>query len=808
MAFIPSGGGGLQNPLTEDIVGQDHTMTAMSLVETANLKLTNPTLLSQQYVLGYDPATKEITYYDPPDGTLVGIAAGNGIEITGAVPTPQVNLKDLGDPTTATYPTSVTVDTYGRVTAITAGSQPITSIVATTGQLTATTVDGETTVGLPNVGTAATTAYPASITTDAQGRITAATAGTAPITSLVAGTGIKVSGNQITNDGVISVTAGTGMSLTGSAQGPIVNNDGVLALTQGTGMLVTGTNANKTIALPSVGTAGTYTYPTTLTTDAQGRISAITAGSAPTVYTGGSGISIVGSTVNNTGVLAVSAGSGISITGTNTDRSITNNGVLSVTGTTNQITANTTSGATTLSLPASVTTTTYNASSATQNTKGFSMVGSVGSTTDFYPQVSNDGFSLDTDLNDAAIIYNNNGAGNGFVISRREGHGLRLDSAGNAAIYGSLTINNGQTPITSLTGGTGISVAGTTIANSGILSVTGTSGQVNATTTSGATTVSLPNVGTAGTYSIPTSLTTDAQGRLSAVAVRSITTSFYNNLNIPPADLTINAPSKCVSMTIVGGGGGGGGTARTYYGPTSVWLGAHGGGGGSGYRCVKNFTYSTSFVINSITIGTGGAAGTNASGYGTQNGTPGGRGGTTIVTITIDGVKQSYMAMGGYGGGGASAVESNDDGGNGGAGFSGGGGGATSGYSGDGARSGAGGQGDYSAGGQDGTEAILNNPGTNVQGGNGGTNYNYWQTDRRTWGVMGYNATTSFGWGGGAGGGPYGGYYGFFNGGDDYQPPAFGQGGGGYGGSIANFGTGSAVNPSSGAVGHVDVSYW
>jgi hypothetical protein len=77
---------------------------------------------------------------------------------------------------------SITVDAYGRVTAASNGTAPVTSISVDAGELT--TTGGLTpTLGLANAGTAGTYAYPSSLTTDAFGRVTAVTAGVAPVAS-------------------------------------------------------------------------------------------------------------------------------------------------------------------------------------------------------------------------------------------------------------------------------------------------------------------------------------------------------------------------------------------------------------------------------------------------------------------------------------------------------------------------------------------------------------------------------------------------------------------------------------------------
>ena len=109
--------------------------------------------------------------------------------------------------------------------------------------------------------------------------------GLAPVLSVSAGTGISITGTStapvINNTGVLSVAPGLGISITGTAQNPVVNNTGVLSLIPGTGISITG---------------------------------------------GGGG----NPTISNTGVLSVSAGVAISITGTTQSPVVNNNGVTSV----------------------------------------------------------------------------------------------------------------------------------------------------------------------------------------------------------------------------------------------------------------------------------------------------------------------------------------------------------------------------------------------------------------------------------------------------------------------------------------------
>lgn len=77
----------------------------------------------------------------------------------------------------------------------------------------------------------------------------------------------------------------------------------ITAVSGGTGITVTASGTSRTVAITNVGTAGTYAYPSSVTTNAQGQVTAITAGSAPTGTGGVVTISFLGAnatwTANN-----------------------------------------------------------------------------------------------------------------------------------------------------------------------------------------------------------------------------------------------------------------------------------------------------------------------------------------------------------------------------------------------------------------------------------------------------------------------------------------------------------------------------
>ena len=88
--------------------------------------------------------------------------------------------------------------------------------------------------------------------------------------------------------GVASVSAGTGINLTGTGTNPIINNSGVLTTTAGLGISITGT-ANPIITNDGIRT--------------------ITAGSGISVSAGNN------PSIGNTGILSITAGTGLASTG-------------------------------------------------------------------------------------------------------------------------------------------------------------------------------------------------------------------------------------------------------------------------------------------------------------------------------------------------------------------------------------------------------------------------------------------------------------------------------------------------------------
>jgi hypothetical protein len=148
------------------------------------------------------------------------------------------------------------------------------------------------------------------------------------VTSNVAGTGISISGATgavtITNTGLLSGTAGTGISVSTSSGNLTITNTGLLSGVAGTGISVSTSSQQLTITNTGLlsGTAGTGISVST----SSGNLTITNAGVTSNVA--GTGISVSGATgavtITNSGVTSITAGSGISISGATGGVTITN----------------------------------------------------------------------------------------------------------------------------------------------------------------------------------------------------------------------------------------------------------------------------------------------------------------------------------------------------------------------------------------------------------------------------------------------------------------------------------------------------
>jgi hypothetical protein len=274
------------------------------------------------------------------------------------------------------------------------------------------------------------------------------------ITEIRAGTGITVNSGTgpittVTNNGVLSLTAGTNVTIGGNANNPVINAVGTLNnLTAGKGISISNaTGPNATIV--NTGVIG------------------LQAGANMTIQetATGSGVFVLSATGGGSGAVAsvTGSGAGISVSPTTGAVVVQNTGVTSLTGTTGNITVSGSTGAVTLNIGSNVLT------NVTAGNSGIT-IGGTGNTRTISAAV--------TGLTEGAGINLTNTNGN-FTIKNTGVLGLTQGSnvtitettpgSGNFTISSTGGGGGGTGTVTSIATGYGLS--GGTITTSGTLTI-------------------------------------------------------------------------------------------------------------------------------------------------------------------------------------------------------------------------------------------------------------------------------------------------------------------------------------------------
>lgn len=237
--FLPPGGGAVTPSLSEVLTAGNST--GGTLIESSTGQM-NLNILKVVEIDALDPLVEpaigiraDVTFPDEAtinfegDGNLV---AQGALTISKAVGQP-LKFENVDNAPSAIPNVLAYDDTTGEVYYQPAGTSgtSVNSVSNSDGSVTVSPTTGNVVVSLPATGTAGTYAYPASLTTDAKGRVTSVTAGALPNIATVLTTGPDAGdadGNDLTNVGNLTLdslgAAATSISLTATIVGDDTND--------------------------------------------------------------------------------------------------------------------------------------------------------------------------------------------------------------------------------------------------------------------------------------------------------------------------------------------------------------------------------------------------------------------------------------------------------------------------------------------------------------------------------------------------------------------------------------------------------